>query len=293
MPVSPLHHELQSALEKFRQERNFIPERWITDKCAKLNSYMQKHGLRSCVTSVSGGIDSAVVIALCARAMNTDGSPIQKNVGICQPISSSDWALSRGKENISSCGADEIILDQTSMHHQLSKMVEDAVGIKGSDFASGQLRSYMRTPAAYYVAQLLSQNGYPAIVMGTGNKDEDFYLGYFCKAGDGVIDVQIISDLHKSEVFRVAEVLGVPNSTQIAAPSADLWNGQTDEEELGFPYDFVEWFTGWYIAQTEEKKLDFVDSLSPAAKEQFIFFAKSCERVHCRNAHKLQGPINL
>lgn len=293
MPVSPLHHQLQTALENFRQERNFIPEQWVNDKCAKLNSYMQRHGLHSCVTSVSGGIDSAVVIALCARAMKMDGSPIQKNIGLCQPISSSEWALSRGKENISSCGAEEIILDQTSMHQQLSKMVEDAVGIKGSEFASGQLRSYMRTPTAYYTAQLLSQNGYPSIVMGTGNKDEDFYLGYFCKAGDGVVDVQIISDLHKSEVFRVAELLGVPCSTRNAAPSADLWNGQTDEEELGFPYDFVEWFTGWYIAKGEEKKIDFVDSLSPTAKEQFKNFAKSCETVHRRNAHKLQGSINL
>lgn len=58
----------------------------------------------------------------------------------------------------------------------------------------------MRTPVGFYAAQLLSQNGTPAIVVGTGNKDEDGYLFYFCKAGDGVADIQLIADLHKSEV---------------------------------------------------------------------------------------------
>lgn len=293
MPVSALHPELNDALIKYRRERQFNPQQWVMDKCATLNAYMRIHGLKGCVTSISGGIDSAVVLALCSRSMRMADSPIKKNIGLCQPISSSAWALSRGKENISSCGATEIVVDQTELHQQLSKVVEDAVGIKGNSFAAGQLRSYMRTPSAYYVAQLLSQDGYPSIVMGTGNKDEDFYLGYFCKAGDGVVDVQLISDLHKSQVFAVAEVLGVPESTRTASPSADLWDGQTDEEELGFPYDFVEWFTGWYISQSEVTKIDFVDSLSPEAKKQFKEFSAACEGVHRRNAHKLKGLINL
>ncbi|EPY26862.1 NAD+ synthase (glutamine-hydrolysing) [Strigomonas culicis] len=151
----------------------------------------------------------------------------------------------------------------------------------------------MRTPPGFYVAQLCSQEGIPSIVMGTGNKDEDFYLGYFCKAGDGVVDVQLISDLHKSEVFQVAAVLGVPLNTRSAAPSADLWEEQTDEDELGFPYDFVELFTGWYRVQTETAKLRFLDTLSAAAREQFERYTKACEDVHRRNAHKLSGPVNL
>ncbi|KNC85971.1 NAD+ synthetase [Sphaeroforma arctica JP610] len=64
------------------------------------------------------------------------------------------------------------------------------------------------------------------------------------QAGDGVVDVQLISDLHKSEVFKVGHELGVPKSTLEAAPSADLWDGQEDEEELGFTYDFIELYTG-------------------------------------------------
>lgn len=293
MPVPALHPELQKALVDFRAARAFDAEKWVVDKVAKLNAYMRRCGLKGCVTSVSGGIDSSVVLALCGRAMAAEGSPIAKNIGLCQPIHSSDWALERGRESIRACGATEVVVDQSALHTNLSALVEAAVGVKGQDFARGQLRSYMRTPPGFYVAQLLSQDGCPSIVMGTGNKDEDFYLGYFCKAGDGVVDVQLISDLHKSEVFAVAAVLGVPESTRKAAPSADLWDAQTDEEELGFPYDFVELFTGWYFTLSETAKMDFVLGLSEAARVQFHDFSQKCEGVHRRNAHKLNGPINL
>lgn len=293
MPVAPLHPELQRVLMEHRRARGFDPAAWIEMKCEKLNDYMRRCGLKACVTSVSGGIDSAVVLAMCARAMQSSNGPIQKNVGLCQPIHSSAWALERGKENIAACGATEVVVDQTALHGQLAALIETAVGVDGGDFARGQLRSYMRTPPAFYVAQLLSQQGTPAIVMGTGNKDEDFYLGYFCKAGDGVVDVQIISDLHKSEVFLVAEALGVPANTRNAAPSADLWEAHTDEDELGFPYDFVELFTGWYLEQGETAKLQFVKNLSDEAREQWERYMAACELVHRRNAHKLKGQVNL
>ncbi|KPI90793.1 putative NAD synthase [Leptomonas seymouri] len=293
MPVAALLPDLQRYLAKYRKARGFDATAWVEMKCAKLNGYMRRCGLKACVTSVSGGVDSAVVLALCARAMQAPDSPILKNVGLCQPIHSSAWALERGRENIAACGATEVVVDQTALHQELSVTIERAVGIEGRDFARGQLRSYMRTPPGFYVAQLLSQEGTPAIVMGTGNKDEDFYLGYFCKAGDGVVDVQIISDLHKSEVFMVADVLGVPANTRNAAPSADLWETQTDEDELGFPYDFVELFTGWYLEQSETSKLQFLDSLSPDARAQFEEYTAACELVHRRNAHKLNGQINL
>lgn len=292
MPAA-LHPELLKTLQEYRAQRAFDPAAWIAMKCAKLNEYMTRCRLRACVTSVSGGVDSAVVLALCARAMQSPGSPICKNVGVCQPIHSSDWALQRGKENIAACHAVEVVVDQTELHSKLAELVEGATGIAGKDFARGQLRSYMRTPVAFYIAQLLSQEGTPAIVMGTGNKDEDLYLGYFCKAGDGVVDVQVISDLHKSEVFAVAEALGVPTNTCRAAPSADLWDAQTDEDELGFPYDFVELFTGWYLQQGETAKMRFLSSLSREAQTQFEEYTSACEAVHRRNAHKLSGPSNL
>ena len=153
-------------------------------------------------------------------------------------------------------------------------------------------RSYMRTPAAYYVAQLLSSTGIPTIVMGTGNKDEDGYLAYFCKAGDGVVDVQLIADLHKSEVFKVGELVGVPQSILSAAPSADLWDGQTDEEELGFTYDFIELWTS-FLEFDEYKQKQIKNSLSDDALKQFEEWSNLAIRIHKRNAHKLDSPKNI
>eukprot|EP00656_Telonema_subtile_P007746 TRINITY_DN13632_c0_g1_i1.p2 TRINITY_DN13632_c0_g1~~TRINITY_DN13632_c0_g1_i1.p2 ORF type:complete len:152 (-),score=45.73 TRINITY_DN13632_c0_g1_i1:63-518(-) len=151
----------------------------------------------------------------------------------------------------------------------------------------------MRTPVGYYVAQLYSQEGNPAIVMGTGNQDEDGYLAYFCKAGDGVVDVQMISDLHKNEVYVVAKHLGVPDATVVAAPSADLWDGQTDEEELGFTYDFIELFTGLYLPMDEAGQVAFVAGLGEEAKAQFEAWSVEAVKVHKRNAHKIAGVQNL
>jgi NAD+ synthase (glutamine-hydrolysing) len=293
MAPPPLHADLKAKLEEYRHKRAFDPKSWIEKKVGKLNEYMTKHGLKACVTSVSGGIDSAVTLALCAEAKKHAGSPIQHVVGVCQPICSSAWALERGRENIAACGAEEIIVDQTEIFKTLGGLVDKAAGIEGGQFARGQLRSYMRTPVGYYVAQLYGQKGTPAIVMGTGNMDEDGYLAYFCKAGDGVVDVQLISDLHKSEVFKVATALGVPTNTIVAPPSADLWDGQTDEDELGFSYDFVELFTGFYLKLDDTHKQAFRDSLSAEAKAQFEAWASAAEKVHKRNLHKLLGIQNL
>lgn len=288
-----MNADLKIKLEEYRAKRAFNADEWIEKKCAKLNEYMTKCGLKTCVTSISGGIDSAVTLALCMRAKKMAGSPITHVVGVCQPIASSAWALERGQEAIRHLGAEEVVVDQTDIHKTLDERISTATGIKGGAFASGQLRSYMRTPVGYYVAQLYSQNGDPAIVMGTGNMDEDGYLAYFCKAGDGVVDVQLISDLHKSEVFVVAKAIGVPDSTVEAAPSADLWDGQTDEEELGFTYEFVELFTGLYLPLDEASRGAFKSALPAAALAEFEKDSAAAMAVNRRNAHKIAGIQNL
>lgn len=294
MPKPTLTAGLVTKLEEYRGIRAFNPEQWINKKCTLLNEYMSKCGLKACVISISGGVDSAVTLALCAKAAQQANSPIKSVVGVCQPIHSSAWALNRGKEAIKACNAKEIVVDQSELHTQLSKIIDTSAGIEGNEFAKGQLRSYMRTPVGYYVAQLYSSKQEPAIVMGTGNQDEDGYLAYFCKAGDGVVDVQLINDLHKSEVFVVGKALGtVPASILEAAPSADLWDGQTDEDELGFSYDFVELFTGWFLKQSEDAQKAFVASLDAEAKAQFESWSTMAVAVHKRNAHKLNGIVNL
>lgn len=288
-----LHPDLQAKLAIYRKQRAFDAKKWAAEKCKMFNDYMKKCGLKACCVSLSGGVDSAVTLALMKAASQQEGSPIQKVLGVAQPIHSSAWALNRATECAKTLGTDLVTIDQTDLHSQLQTLVDTAVGVKGEGFATGQLRSYMRTPVGYYVAQLISQSGLPCVVMGTGNKDEDGYLAYFCKAGDGVVDIQLIADLHKSEVFAVGKELGVPESILVAAPSADLWDGQTDEEELGFTYDFIELYTGSYLKLSEAEQKKWVASLSADGKKQFDAWSVACTGVHNRNKHKYDSPHNI
>jgi len=288
-----LHPELQVKLQEYRTKRNFNAEAWIEEKVRKFNEYMASCGLSGALVSVSGGVDSAVTLGLIKRALDAPNSPVKRVLGVAQPIHSSAWALERAHEAAKALGTELIIVDQTKLHTELSELVDNTIGIKGGPYARGQLRSYMRTPVGYYVAQLLTQAGTPAVVLGTGNKDEDGYLAYFCKAGDGVVDVQLIADLHKSEVFKVGAVLGVPQSILKAPPSADLWDGQTDEEELGFSYDFIELYTGSFLPLDEAGKDAFRKSLSDEVRVIFDKTATLCTAIHKRNAHKLSSPKNI
>ncbi|ATZ81037.1 NAD+ synthase [Bodo saltans virus] len=285
---------LQAVLEEYRKSCSFDPKTWCDDKCKKLNDYMKKCGLKTCVLNVSGGVDSAVVLGLCRNASKMQDSPIENIVAVCQPIHSSDWALQRGQEVIDKMQATNIIVDQTQFHTSLTEQIESASSIIGSDYTRGQMKSYMRTPVIYYVTQLYTLKGSPAIVMGTGNQDEDGFLLYYAKAGDGVVDVQIISDLHKSQVFKVGEYIGVPESILKAKPSADLWNGQTDENELQFSYDWVELYTGVYLKfNTVEDQAAFKETLDEESLTQFNDWEQKILAVHNRNKHKLLGIINL
>jgi NAD+ synthase (glutamine-hydrolysing) len=286
--MSGLNPQLTEALETFRTKRNFVVADWVDKKCKMLNEYMKKCGLENCVVSVSGGVDSAVTLALLKHAQKMEVSPIKRVVGIAQPIHSTAKIQDRAYELCRAFDAECVTIDQTSLHSQLTEIVQKNTGLKGTAFADGQLRSYMRTPVNFYVAQLLGK----CIVLGTGNLDEDGYLLYFCKAGDGVADIQLIADIHKSEVFTVGYYLNVPKSILVAAPSADLWDGQTDEDEMGVTYDFVELYTEWKKMAENQRKA-FLSSLSTESAAFFKEKGDLIEAIHKRNSHKLVYPLNL
>lgn len=286
----------EDSLINYRNVKNFDDNAvcsWVRLKVNKFNEYLGKHNLSGVILSLSGGVDSAVTLALLLRTKELPNSNLKKILAINQPIHSSDWAYRRAKELCEKFNIELTVIDQTEIFDNLVNVIEKKTGIKSNKFSSGQLRSYMRTPVNYYCAQLLTMQGFPSIVMGTGNMDEDGYLAYFCKAGDGVVDVQLISDLHKSEVFTVAKYLGVTESILNAKPSADLWNEQEDEKELGFTYDFIEFYTGVYLKWNKKQKNNFLEELTEMSYKEFIMFEKKCVAIHNRNKHKIDGIIDL
>lgn len=110
-------------------------------------------------------------------------------------------------------------------------------------------------------------------------------MGYFGKASDGMVDLQIISDIHKSEVYQLAKILKVPDSTIKAVPTGDMFDHRTDEQVFGTTYDFVELYLH-YLTLTKSSKKQIINRLSAPAQKQFQILANRVEALHHYNAHK-------
>lgn len=287
----PICDEIENLVIKLRQEKNFIAKDYIQKKSKLLNDYMSKFNLKSCVVAVSGGIDSAIVLAIVDYASKQAGSPIKKILPLLLPIQKSigvtnqDKATARGIELCEKLGIKPHVIDLSEINQLIRNTLENEIGITGEAWAIGQLGPYSRTPILYYTTSLLCQEGLNAVICGTTNRDEGTYLGYIGKASDGMVDLQIISDIHKSEVYKVAKELGVPQSIIDVTPSGDMYDNRSDEMVFGAPYDFVEYYLN-YINFDENKKSEIVASLSQEAREQFDLYASNLENLHKYNLHK-------
>ena len=156
-------------------------------------------------------------------------------------------------------------------------------GIEMDQLSEGNLRSRIRANILYNYAGL--NNG---IVVGTGNKDEDT-IGYFTKGGDGLVDICPLSDIHKSDVYRMAEYLQIPGSIISTPPTAELWDGQTDEQELGMNYNEIEWAIKMLEIQIKMNDNEWVSIRNIFSNRQNVVLDK-VHRMIKKNAHKLVYP---
>ena len=196
-------------------------------------------GLRGIVVGLSGGIDSAVVAGLAARAMTG------QVVGVLLPCHSDprDEADARlAAEHFSipviridlAPAYDRLVLDlRTAIAHlpegQRPVLVHDEIDPRAR-VPVANIKPRLRMTSLYFVANSMNY-----LVAGTGNRSE-LAIGYFTKYGDGGVDLLPIGGLVKSEVRAMARELGVPDAIIEKPPSAGLWQGQTDEAEMGFTY---------------------------------------------------------
>jgi len=273
-------------LAGYRRQRNFRPEAYFAARLRLINDYCTRFGIASAVVGVSGGIDSAVVLALLVRAAAQPGSPLRRVVPALLPMfveagaTNQDKATERGREVIVALGLSETLVDLSESLRVTKAAVDLGYGRVGEPWAAGQLVSYLRTPALYYLTALLGEDGLPCLLCGTTNRDEGAYIGFFGKASDGMVDLQPISDLHKYEVRQLAELLGIPGSVIQATPTGDTYDGRPDELMIGAPYDFLELYEHWLCAGRPDL------SLAAQEKAQWDAWAANLEELHSKNLHK-------
>lgn len=183
------------------------------------------------VVGVSGGIDSSVVSTLCAETQLETiaiSMPIHQDPNLHSlSLDHGTW-LSKKYKNVR-----HQVIDLTSVYESFASLF----GESASKLSLANSKSRMRMVALYQVAS--NCNG---LVVGTGNKVEDFGIGFFTKYGDGGVDISPIADLLKTEVWNIGRELGVLQSIIDAPPTDGLWDdGRTDEQQIGATYAQLEW----------------------------------------------------
>src|SRR5690625_940888 len=158
------------------------------------------------------------------------------------PLKSNPRDIEDALKVIDASGINHVQIDLTETHHILFEHIQDQLQNKGEwvegnrQLGDANLRARLRMSSLYTIA-----TNYNYLVVGTDNAAE-WYTGYFTKYGDGGVDIQPIIDLRKEEVGAMAKYLELPPSVINKTPSADLWVGQTDEEELGTTYEYIDKF---------------------------------------------------
>ncbi|MBW8360557.1 MAG: NAD(+) synthase [Kaistella sp.] len=200
-----------------------------------LKNYAEKAGVKGYVVGVSGGVDSGVVSTLCAMTG-------LKTLLIEMPIHQKQDQVNRAWEHIDDLksrfpNVEAISLNLTPAFEELYR----SFNVNDEEFPAEKLafantRARLRMLTLYYFGQL---NG--LLVCGTGNKVEDFGIGFYTKYGDGGVDVSPIADLYKTEVYELSKALNLVESIQNAIPTDGLWDTErTDEQQIGATYPELE-----------------------------------------------------
>ena len=236
-----------------------------------LKEYATNAKVNGFVLGVSGGIDSALTSTLCAKT----GLP---TLCIEMPIHQAESQVSRAEEHIKQLkerfsNVSEVRVNLTSTFEDFKNVLPEAEISTKLDVSLANTRARLRMTTLYYFAGL-----HGLLVTGTGNKVEDFGVGFYTKYGDGGVDLSPIADLMKSEVYDLAAYLGISDSIQTAKPTDGLFgDSRTDEDQIGASYDELE----WAMKMQDENKT--VNDFSDRKKEVFKIY----NRLNSINQHKM------
>ena len=227
--------------------------KWLQDQ-------VENSKTKGILVGLSGGIDSAVVACLIKRAFPENA------LGVILPCKSQEKDRLDALELSEACDIEAIEVDLTKTHDTLLNAMGQGMGLDRfiNRMTDANLRARLRMTTLYGIA---NEKNY--LVAGTDNAAE-LLTGYFTKYGDGGVDLLPIAHLTKAEVFEWAKHLGVPSSIIEREPSAGLWEGQTDEDEMGVTYNEID----AYILGQE---------ISPKSRQKI-------ELMHIMTEHKRQMP---
>jgi NAD+ synthase len=239
-----------------------------------IKKYAISNKIQSLVIGVSGGIDSALVSTLCCMTgMETHvvNMPIKQQYDqYYRAKNHIDWLKGKFK-NVAS---HEINLTESF------ELLEESLKNFQTELGSANSRSRLRMTTLYHIAT--SVNG---LVVGTGNKVEDFGVGFFTKYGDGGVDISPIGDLMKSEVKFLAKELGIIEEVLNAKPTDGLWeDDRSDEDQIGASYDELEWAMNFVETNPfyTPEDLDFITN----RELQVLGIYKY---MHNKNLHKMNS----
>ncbi|MDR6514349.1 NAD(+) synthase [Chryseobacterium camelliae] len=236
-----------------------------------LKEYAVKANVKGYVIGVSGGVDSGVVSTLCAMT-GLDVLLIE------MPIRQKADQVNRAQEHIEDLksrfpNVKGHTVNLTPVFESFEGIVSDhAEGNANNNLALANTRSRFRMLTLYYFGQL-----HGLLVCGTGNKVEDFGIGFYTKYGDGGVDVSPIADLYKTEVYQLAGALDLIESIKNAIPTDGLWDAErTDEDQIGATYPELEKIQKEYGTKA-------VEEYEGRDKEVFMIF----DRMHKAARHKM------
>lgn len=200
---------------------------------AWLRDYCENAGLSGFIIGISGGVDSGLTSTLCAMTG-------KKTILVSMPIRQTYAEYDRAKNHIADLekrfpNVTSMDIDLTESFNQLENDLPEDVGQHA--LAMANTRARLRMTTLYAIGQV-----HGCLVCGTGNKVEDFGVGFYTKYGDGGVDISPIADLTKSEVWSIAQAVGVIEEIVKAKPTDGLWaDGRSDEDQIGASYPELEW----------------------------------------------------
>ena len=232
----------------------------------------QEAGVNGLVVGLSGGIDSALAAYLAVEALgheNVLGIHLPElNITPAEDVLDATEVADRLNIEFKTINISEI---------QSAFMYSIPESDKASPLTNGNLKARIRMSILYYYANMLNY-----MVIGTGNKTE-IMLGYYTKYGDGGVDIEPLGDLYKTEVIELSRTMGIPEGIITKPPTAGLWVGQTDEEELGISYVVVDKLLAMLL---DDKSPEYIQDILNISSEQMDSII---QRIST-NIHKCQVP---